>query len=144
MDAEEVIRELFAAYNEGDIDRATALVTDDFKLVDIPAGVTLDGPEGLRAWLEGFKSSMPDSWTDVKRIIVQGDWAASVHVGGGTNTGPLHTPTGELPPTGRSVEIEIAEVYRLSDGKLAELRAYYDGASMMQQLGLMPETAAVE
>jgi hypothetical protein len=34
--------------------------------------------------------------------------------------------------------LRIGEVYRIEDGKIALMRAYYDGATMMRQLGVLP------
>ncbi|WP_281356135.1 ester cyclase [Arthrobacter mobilis] len=48
-------------------------------------------------------------------------------------------PAGEIPPTGRHIELQIAEVYQFKDGKISLLRAYYDLATLMRQLGLGPE-----
>ena len=47
-----VVRSLPAAFHDGDLDRAVATVTDDFKLVDVAAGQTFGGPAGLRQWLQ--------------------------------------------------------------------------------------------
>ena len=35
--------------------------------------------------------------------------------------------------------MRIAEFYEVRDGKIATLYAYYDSATMMRQLGLLPE-----
>jgi steroid delta-isomerase-like uncharacterized protein len=131
------IAALFDCFNQRDLDGAAALVTEDFILTDLAAGVTLHGPAGLRQWLDGFLMTLPDARAEVTRIIDAGEWVASEHVGRGTNTGPIPSQAGMLPPTGRSIELAIAEVYQLRDGKLASLRAYYDMATMLRQLGLM-------
>jgi predicted ester cyclase len=55
------------------------------------------------------------------------------HVGRYTPTCPLLSPAGEIPPTGRLVELRFAEIYQVKEGKLREMRAYYDSASMLRQ-----------
>lgn len=60
------------------------------------------------------------------------------HIGRFTHTGPLLTPVGEFPPTGKQTELQIAEIYRMKNGKIALLHAYYDPATLMRQLGLTP------
>jgi steroid delta-isomerase-like uncharacterized protein len=132
-----VIRTLFDAFNARDFDRCVALVTEDFELVDVATGLTFHGAGGLLQWFQGFLTAFPDARAEPFNIMVAGDWAASEHIGRGTHTGPLHSPAGELPPTGRRAEIQIAEVYQIKDGKLALLRAYYDVATNLRQLGLM-------
>jgi hypothetical protein len=55
-------------------------------------------------------------------MITASEWVASEHIGNFTHTGPLQSPEGEIPPTGRRAELRIAEVYQMRDGKLALLR----------------------
>ena len=133
-----VIRSLFNAFNEGDVGRGAALVTQDFELIDVAIGQTFHGPDGLRQWLQSFLTAGPDAKTRILTTIVEGEWVATEHIGTLTHTGPLLTPAGEIAPTGRRVELQIAEIYQMKDGKIALLRAYYDVATMMRQLGLMP------
>jgi steroid delta-isomerase-like uncharacterized protein len=132
-----VIKALFDAFNERDFDNAAALVTEDFELVDYAFGFTFRGPAGLLQWFQGFVTAGPDARAQLMRTIVEGEWVASEHIGRFTQTGPLVTPAGEIPPTGQKVEIQFAEVYQIKDGKIALLHAYYDGATIMRQLGLM-------
>jgi predicted ester cyclase len=55
-----------------------------------------------------------------------------------THVGLLPPPTGEIPPTGKTVTIPLCEVSRIRDGKLASLRNYADGVTVLSQLGLLP------
>lgn len=133
-----VIRTLFDAFNTRDFDHAAALVTEDCQVIDLASGLTFHGPNGLLQWFQGFVTAGPDAKAELLRTIVAGDWVASEHIGSFTNTGPLKSPAGEIPPTGRRAEFQIAEVYKMRGGKVALLRAYYDAATMLRQLGLMP------
>jgi hypothetical protein len=55
----------------------------------------------------------------------------------GTNTGPLVSPEGEMPPSRRRVEIRMAFILRVrSDGLIEEDQTYFDEAEFMKQLGL--------
>lgn len=133
-----VIQALFDTFNTGDLAGASSLVTQDFELVDLAAGYTFHGPDGLLQWFQGFLTAGPDAKAEIFNTIVENDWVATEHVGRFTHTGPLVTPGGEIAPTGRRVEIHIAEFYQMKDGKIRQLRAYYDAATMLRQLGLMP------
>ena len=132
-----VIHDLFTAFNERDIARAISLVTEDFELQDVPAGLSFHGPQGLSQWLYTFLTAGPDARAEVQTTIEAGEWVATEHVGRFTHTGPLLSPAGEIPPTGRSVELRFAEIYKVKEGKLTEMRAYYDSATMVRQLGLL-------
>jgi len=133
-----VIQALFDAFNKGDLASAASLVTQDFELVDVPAGYTFHGSDGLLQWFQGFLTAGPDAKTEIFNTIVEDDWVATEHIGRFTHTGPLVTPGGEIAPTGRRVELQIAEIYQMKNGKIRLLGAYYDAATMMRELGLMP------
>ena len=75
-------------------------------------------------------------------MIGSDDYAVVEFVGRGTNTGPLATPQGEIPATGRAIEIPFCDVHRIEDGKITNGRSYFDMATMMRQLGLLPKAAA--
>lgn len=137
---EAVIRKLFDAFNRKDMDQVLEFVSSEFELTDIPTGMTFRGPEGMQQWLTPWVAAAPDARTEVTNIIAAGEWVFSEHTGRGTHTGPLMTSAGQVPATGRPFELQIAEVYRMKGGKLTHMRAYYDLASFMRQLGLMPST----
>lgn len=137
-DAVAVVRSLFDAFNDGDLSRAAECVADDFELVDVAAGQTFQGPDGCRRWLRMFRDALPDARTELVNVVADGARVASEHVGRGTHSGPFVTPAGTIPPTGRPVELRIGEFYEVRDGKIISLIAYYDTATMMRQLGLMP------
>jgi ketosteroid isomerase-like protein len=129
-----LIRKLFEWYNADDVDSIVNSVTDDFELVDIPAATTYPGKTGLREWLGISKTALPNARTYLTNLIVTGNVAASEHEGRGTHTGVLKVPGGEIPPTGKTVDAQVAELYEFRDGKLARWRVYYDGAALVRQL----------
>ena len=47
-DPPSVVRELFNAFNDGDLDRAVSMVTEDFQSLDLAMGFSLRGREGCR------------------------------------------------------------------------------------------------
>jgi steroid delta-isomerase-like uncharacterized protein len=130
---------VFEGFNARDVDRVAAVCADDFTLEDIPAGLTLHGPAGMRLWLQTWLDAAPDAWATVERIFGEGSWVATEHHGTATHTGPLRTPTGEIPPTGRRLDLWFSENFEVRDGKLRRMRVYYDGGAVMRQLGLFPE-----
>ena len=133
-----VVRVVFDGFNARDFDRVAAICAADFVLEDLPAGLSLRGPEGMRQWLQTWVDAAPDAHAALERIVGEGDWVATEHHGTATHTGPLRTPGGEVPPTGRTLDLWFAENYQLRDGKLARMRVYYDGAAVLRQLGLLP------
>lgn len=135
-----IIRELFDAFNDHDLDRATSMVSEDFELVDFAAeGQVFRGPQGLRQWLLIFLTALPDATTELSNVVAAGDdWVFTEFIGRGTHTGPLVGPAGTIPPTGRKIEFPVGELMRVEDGKVALVHVYYDGATLMRQLGVFP------
>jgi steroid delta-isomerase-like uncharacterized protein len=136
-----IVQELYEAFNDHDLDRVPALVSEDFRLVDFAAdGQTFHGPEGLRQWLQIFLTAAPDAKVEVTNVVSarEGGWVFTEHTGRGTHTGPLVGPSGTIPPTGRRGELPIGELFRVESGKIVLIHAYYDGATLMRQLGVFP------
>jgi steroid delta-isomerase-like uncharacterized protein len=135
--AKDLVRVVFDGFNAKDIERVAAICADDFVLEDIPANMTLRGPDGMRLWLKTWLDAAPDARVEVERIFGDGEWVATEHHGLATHTVPLRTATGEIPPTGRTLDLWFSENFEVRDGKLRRMRAYYDGAAVMRQLGLL-------
>ena len=141
QDNSAIVRGLFDAFNDHDLDRAAAMVSEDFELVDFAAdGQTFRGSEGIRQWLQVFLTAFPDAEVEVTNAVAAGEggWVFTEHTGRGTHTGPLVGPSGTIPPTGRRAELPIGELFRVQNGKIVHIHAYYDGATLMRQLGVVP------
>ncbi len=57
----------------------------------------------------------------------------------GTHTGPLQSPSGTVPATGKEQTTRAAWILNFDGGKIKESRHYFDMLSFMQQLGLLPQ-----
>lgn len=136
---EAVVRGVYDAFNDRDIDKAVSVVSDDAEWTNIPTGETLRGRDGLRQFLQGWDGGFPDGRIEVSSIKAGEGFAVVEFVGRGTNSGSLQTPAGDLPPTNRSVELRFCDVVEVSDGRITGGRTYWDMASLMTQLGMMPE-----
>ncbi|HWK88701.1 MAG TPA: ester cyclase, partial [Longimicrobium sp.] len=137
-----VMRAMYAAFNARDEAAAAALCTPDVEFVAVPTGQTFRGPEGLAAFHEIWQRAFPDARAEVRSITDGGDRVAVEFAGIGTHDGPLDTPAGEVPPTGRRVEILFCDFVELRGGLVHRLRTYWDPMDFMAQLGLAPEAAA--
>ena len=135
-------RAMYDAFNERDYDRAAALVTDDAEIVSTPTGEIQRGPAGMRTMMQGWATAFPDSQIEVTHLAVSGNSAVVEFTGRGTHTGPMETPAGVIPPTGRAVEVAFCDVVEYRDGRAASIRTYFDLMTMMQQLGLLAEGTA--
>src|SRR5258708_33869766 len=100
------------------------------------------GIEPYLATARGFITAMPDSRMEMTAIIESGNRVVGEGTYSGTHTGPLGTPQGEVPPTGRKLMLPLCDVIEVAAGRITQIRAYYDQMTFAAQLGLMPEPAA--
>jgi hypothetical protein len=72
-----------------------------------------------------------------KTLFASGDPTCSIARFTGTMTGPMVLADGtEIPPTGKSFEVDFCTVARWDKGQIAEENLFYDLTGMMSQLGL--------
>jgi len=137
-------REIYTLFNAGKMTQALPFAAEDVALTLVPFGQQFQGHEGFLAFMEGFKTAFPDCTVNLTRQISAPGRVVNEFVARGTHLGPMMTPSGTIPPTGRSIDYAACEVWTLEDGKLATLHNYFDAATVMNQLGLTPahETAA--
>jgi len=129
----------YEAFNAHDLDKMfSQLRAADFmgEGTGAPAPLNL---EQYRMFLQGYLTAFPDAHIDVTLMIAQGNYVATRWTGTGTHTGPLHTPTGSsIPPTGKKVVLKACDIYELKDGKIFRSWNFFDRASLLGQLGLLP------
>jgi steroid delta-isomerase-like uncharacterized protein len=135
-------RMFYEFWNERDFDRGAELVAEDGSLTIVGSGERFEGPDGSRRFSHMWADAFPDGRVEIKSVIEAGDRVVVEFVGRGTHTGPLVSPMGEIPPTGRRIELRLCDVYEFRNGKVKAQRSYFDTGSLMQQLGLMPEIQA--
>ncbi|MBI2911554.1 MAG: ester cyclase [Chloroflexi bacterium] len=130
----DIIEEMAAAENSHDVERALACFTDDCFFEDVPFGMTARGKQELAASLRMWLGAVPDAHARLASSFVAGDRAAAEVVVTGTHTGDLPG----LPATGRRFEIRAVSVLELQQGKVKRRSDYWDSASFLRQLGVMP------
>lgn len=133
-------RSLFDAFNARDFARWERALAPDF-VADYPGATGLDRA-AARAFNEAFVPAFSDLRFEVKRAIVQGDTVVLEGTAGGTFDGPLASPMGTIPPTGRKGAIRIVLIADVRDGKLVREHTIWNQLEFMQQLGVMPGAPA--
>jgi steroid delta-isomerase-like uncharacterized protein len=134
----EVVQANYEAFNAHDLDKLSELWAADF--LAEPTGAPAPwNVEQHRMFLQAYLTAFPDAHLDVTLMIAQGNYVVAHWTGTGTHTGPLRTPTGSsLPATGKKVVLKASETYELQGGKIARLWGFFDRASLLGQLGLLP------
>jgi predicted ester cyclase len=132
-----VVDQHYAGLEGGDLDQWNAAHSDD---VDgyAPGIGSFKGRGSFAEFAKPFFTGFPDATLERSSVVEAGDWVIVEGSYRGTNTGPLITPQGELPPTGKSIDLRFADIFRVKDGKAVVHHLYFDQAEFMQQVGLMP------
>ena len=131
----------YAEINRNDFSDVAELFSPDVA-TEVPGAGRLTGIEPFVAYGQAFLRAFPDGRIHRDRYVEDGDRVVVEGRFTGTNTGPLQTPAGEVPGTGRAMVLPFADVFRVADGRIVEHRVYYDTLGLLAQLGLAPEPAS--
>lgn len=94
------------------------------------------GLEGVKQLAVGLKNAM-DLHLTIEDLIAEGDMVVarlSSHV---THQAPFMG----VAPTGKHVESQLVEIFRVANGKLIERWVFVDMMPMMRELGVLPSPA---
>jgi predicted ester cyclase len=109
-------------------------------IVRWPGQPPTHGVEAHKAEALAFFRAFPDQHLDnrpYKVLIARGDWTCSIARFTGTMTGPMQGPDGrEIPPTGKSFEVDFCTVAKWDDEQIVEENLFYDLVTFMRQIGL--------
>jgi predicted ester cyclase len=132
-DARDVILKHIAAVNDRDSEADPWAA--DAELV-APGGQA-SGRDDVLRFLGVFYEAFPNLRLEVKRLLTDGSAAAAEGMLVGTHDGVLHTPNGDVAPTGRAVELRWAAVYLTDGDTLKSEHLFFDQMDFLGQLGLL-------
>ncbi len=92
-------------------------------------------PQSEKEAYERHKSIWGDWHTTIEEILAEGDRVVVRWTHHGTQQGEYYG----LPPTGRQVSWSGINIFRIADGKIAEIWNIFDRLWLWQQLGVLPE-----
>ena len=133
----QVLDRNIAALNARDIDGYLANQRPDVEFV-LPGDVTLHGRDQVRHYTEALWKAFPDGVLTFRDQVLTEDAAATELVFTGTHTGPMMTPNGPIPPTGKRITTHSVSILRMKDDLIASEHVYFDQLEMITQLGLKP------
>lgn len=134
----QLARNLYDAFSKMEYDRCLAMATDDIEVFLVPTNQTFKGKEGFRQFMMGWKTATPDGIVTVVNQVATDESVVNECMYHATHTGPLVSPAGEIPATGKTLDLRFCEVWTVRGGKLARIHNYQDMATLLQQIGIMP------
>ena len=117
-----------------EMDRLLSFMSEDIRYEDVPSGAVFVGHDGVRKMAaQALQMSADLTITLVSSVIADDQFAFETEARG-TNTGPL----GAIPATQRKFVLRGVSVGRIVGAKVVSHKDYWDLASFLRQVGLMP------
>ncbi len=92
------------------------------------------GPKAIAETIKGYQTGVDGHW-QIDDIFAGGDDRVTVRwTGSGVHNGDVMG----VPPTGNAVRVDALSVFRVADGKIAEVWEVWDTLGFLQQLGVVP------
>ena len=120
------------AFNKGNLSTLDGLVTPDFK--EPQNGINPPTLEGLKRSNNSLRTALPDLNRTIEEILVGDDMTWARIKAHGTHQGSMMG----LPPTGTAISVDVIDVCRFADEKIAEHWGVADRLGIMQQIGAIP------
>jgi len=120
-------------WNQGNTAAADELMTAAATIILPGRGQV--SKENFKAFAVTLRGAFPDWHTTLEEMIAEDDQVAERWTGRGTHQGEFQG----IAPTGRQVTVPGFVFYRVASGKITEFRGLFDGLSMLQQLGAIPD-----
>ena len=109
------------------------LIPDFVEHEELPPGIP-PGREAPKVLFTMLRSAFPDIKATIEHLIAEGDKVVLHMTWTGTHEGEFM----DIPPTGKSISINVIDILGLAEGKFVEHWGVMDSMAMMQQLGVVP------
>lgn len=135
MDHAATLRRFYDLLSAGDVDAFGALLADDFVEHEETPGLA-PTKDGVLEFFRMYRAAFPDLRMDPEDVLASGDKVVARVRATGTHQGEFMG----MPPTGKSIDVQMIDILRFDDdGRAREHWGVVDLMAMMQQLGVVPE-----
>tara|TARA_B100001142_G_scaffold317156_1_gene357795 strand:+ start:220 stop:615 length:396 start_codon:yes stop_codon:yes gene_type:complete len=124
----ESAKKFYEVYNDKKLDLIDSIFTDDY--VGHVNAHDIVGAANAKGFIGGFLEGIPNAFYDVKESFVNDDKVTCRWVCTGTQTGNFYG----MPPTNKDVNVNGITIFRIADGKIAELWNVWDQFTLVEQL----------
>jgi steroid delta-isomerase-like uncharacterized protein len=132
----DTVKRHLAALSSSSWTEFRATLAPDAVFEEVPTGQRASGVEQCVASAQRWKLAFPDlraqvvrGYTTSDRVIAEVEWT-------GTQTGPLDTGIGLVPPSRRPARLSGAIVFSMRGGRIVLARSYFDLMTLLAQLGI--------
>ena len=127
-----LVERTLEVWNKGNLALIEELFASNHVWHDVDdANGDYEGYEAFKEHVNYLRTGYPDFSVEFDEVIVKGVKVVSRYTFTGTNKGPR----GEVPPTGKKVQISGVLISHIVNGKIAEVWNYRSVAAVLTQLG---------
>jgi steroid delta-isomerase-like uncharacterized protein len=134
-DMEKMMNDYVAAWNAHDMNKILSFCTDDVVFEEVAMGKVWRGKKEAKDFSSSTFADFPDFKIEKKSGFNAGDRGAGEWVMSGTFA---HSSTPGMTATGKRFSVRGASIFEFRGGKISRESMYWDLASFLQQVGLMP------
>src|SRR5215207_5647950 len=127
--------EAVEAFSTGDWERLRTALAPDAVWEQVTTEDRFEGPDAVIELNRAWKQAFPDARGTVTHALYAEDMAVLEATYDGTHDGDLLTPQGAIPPSGRKVTVRTVLVVQVADGRITEVRQYFDLLTILGQIG---------
>lgn len=124
------------AWNQHNPDAVDRYMAGDYTTHTSLPGVTPDAA-GLKQWIAATIAAFPDLSWSIEDVMAEGDRVAVRWSVTGTHQGEFLG----IPATSKEVTVRGFSLEQIEGGKIKESWGEWDALGLLQQLGVIPETA---
>jgi steroid delta-isomerase-like uncharacterized protein len=132
-----IIQRLFEEPWTGNLDVIDEFVAPDYVGHDPSEQEPTRGPDGVKEFIERYRSAFDGARLTVDDQFAEGDKVATRWTASGTHTGEI----AGIAPTGKDVTVTGLTISRFAGGKVVEEWTTWDTLGMLVQLGVIPAPA---
>jgi steroid delta-isomerase-like uncharacterized protein len=126
----QISESFIAAWNSHDVERVIPVFTDDVLYEDVAFGAVNHGSAELRKFAASIFAAVPDVKFELVNSAVDREHGTIEWIFTGTDHG--------LYKTGKRFSVRGVSVIDLRGGRISRNLDFYDAASIMRQVGLLP------
>ncbi|MGI8926517.1 MAG: ester cyclase [Tepidiformaceae bacterium] len=136
--AETVARACLESFNKADWAAMKGTLAANSVYEEYGTQRNIQGADAILAAFQAWKVAMPDVTGTVRNVFASGETVALELMWQGTHTGPLETPGGSIPASGKQQKTPGIWSIDVRDGKVQSSRQYFDMLTFLQQIGAAP------
>jgi predicted ester cyclase len=141
MRNKELVAEVFAIMEAGEYDKLDDYLAADYvRHCQATPEVNVASLQGMKDYLNDLEETFPDQKMIIHRLVAEDDLVAFWASWGGVQEGSM----GPFPATGKRMELDLAGMHRIADGKIVETWVTWDNVAGLTQVGLFPPPAPEE